>query len=314
MNSTNLSRTAVALLLGLAVLLPATGTAQDWKGRGRIQGEVTDERGAPVAAASVTLRWGVAPDQGPAPLATDRKGKWSFLGLVGGAWIVLVEAPGFVPQEGSVQVNEFGAVPPIKMKLRPAEASAAPVDPAVAAIEEGNRLLGEGRHAEARAAYERSLADLPAASRPAVMRAVARTWFDGGDAARAITVLEESLALAPDDAESLRLIVTLLVAAGREADARAYMARLPAGAEVDADTLLNLGIDLYNQNRLEEALAEFDRVVTQQPTLPDAYYYRGLARLGLGRGEEAKADFQKLLDLDPSHAKAEDCRQFLSSL
>ena len=83
---------------------------------------------------------------------------------------------------------------------------------------------------------------------------------------------------------------------------------------MDPATLLNIGIKYYNEGKMDEALAEFDRVVGENPTLADAYYYRGLAYLAQDKAAEAKADFQKLLELDPNHANADEAREFLKSM
>ena len=104
------------------------------------------------------------------------------------------------------------------------------------------------------------------------------------------------------------------MAQGKEKDAEQYIALLPQGTTVDPATLLNIGIKHYNEKKLDEAIAEFDRVVRENPTLGDAYYYRGLAYLASGKTAEAKADFQKLIELDPKHANAEEAREFLKSL
>ena len=73
-------------------------------------------------------------------------------------------------------------------------------------------------------------------------------------------------------------------------------------------------IKFYNEGKMAEALTEFNKVVGENPNLPDAYYYRGLAYLASGKSAEAKADFQKLLDLDPKHANADEAREFLKSM
>jgi tetratricopeptide (TPR) repeat protein len=305
----------VALALVLAsMLLPASGLdAQSWSGRGRLQGEVTDEAGKAIQGAKVILR--AENGEGPAALVTDKKGRWSYLGLAGGSWTMRVEAEGFVPTEGAVRVNEFGTAPTLEVKLRKAEPVATgPGDEVMAAVDRGNQLLDGGQFAAARAEYEKALALLEPAQRGPLLRGIARTYFQEGNKAQAIATLEQVLATTPDEVETLRLLINLLVAEGREEEARGYMARLPAGSSVDADTLLNLGISHYNGGKLEEALAEFSRVVGEHPELPDAYYYRGLAHLGLGHAAEAKADFEKVLSLAPEHPNAGDCREFLKSL
>jgi tetratricopeptide (TPR) repeat protein len=78
--------------------------------------------------------------------------------------------------------------------------------------------------------------------------------------------------------------------------------------------MLNVGIKLYNEKDLNGALERFNKVVQDNPDLANAYYYRGLTYLGLNKTAEAKADFQKLLALEPNNPNADEVREFLKSL
>lgn len=324
MLSRSLRKTTLALL---ALLLLATPLfAQAWKGRGRLQGQVNGPDGRPVEGAKITLRIGsdgVDPAKdGPAPVTTDSKGRWSILGLAGGAWGVLIEKEGFQPSEGLLKVAESGPpAQPIRVELKALTAQqqqqATQDDSgsqAKQALDQGNALLEAGRYAEARTQYESAMAKVDAELHPAILRAVAKTWYEEKQPDKAVATLQQALQIKPDDVESLKLIINLLVAQGKEKDAQTYMARLPQGQTVDADTLLNVGIKYYNERKLDEALTQFDRVVKENPNLPDAYYYRGLVYLNQGKAAEAKADFQKVLEIDPKHPQAADVREYLSSL
>jgi tetratricopeptide (TPR) repeat protein len=323
-----LSRTVKTTLL-LAALTLAAGVpswGQAWAGRGRLQGTVKDESGKPVEGARVTLRKGtdrVDPKaDGPAPLTTDKNGKWSTLGLAQGPWGILIEKDGFIPSEGQAPVNEFGPAQPINVVLKviPKEViqkaqQESAAGQAKAAIERGNALLGEGKYAEARAAYEEGMGKLEDKTlHPAILRAIADTYYKEKKVDQAIEALKQSLAIAPDDADTLRLITTILVAEGREAEAQAYMAKLPQGTTLDPNTILNLGIKAFNEGKMDQALVQFDRVVKENPNLPDAYYYRALCYLNQDKKAEAKADLQKLLQLDPNNKYAKDAREMLKDL
>jgi tetratricopeptide (TPR) repeat protein len=323
-----LSRTVKTMLLLAALALAAgvPGYSQAWAGRGRLQGTVKDENGKPVEGAKITLRKGterVDPKaDGPAPLTTDKNGKWSILGLAQGPWGILIEKEGYIPSEGQAPVNEFGPAQPINVTLRviPKEAiekaereSAA--GQAKAAIEHGNALLNDGKYADARAAYQEGMAKLDDKSlHPAILRAIADTYYRENNLDQAIETLKQALALAPDDVDSLRLIVNLLVAAGREPEAQTYMAKLPQGTTMDPNTILNLGIKAFNEGKMDQALVQFDRAVKENPSFPDAYYYRALAYLNQNKKAEAKADLQKLLELDPNNKYAKDAREMMKDL
>jgi tetratricopeptide (TPR) repeat protein len=298
--------------------------AQEWAGRGRLTGKVVDEAGKPIQGAKVYMRMTEEPidvenlGEGPKVMETDGKGKWSVLGLASGAWRVLIVKDGLMPSEGQVRVNEYGPPPqPIEVVLNPYPKEvleAAQATEAVSLIEQGNQLLMQDKFAEARVAYEQAMAQVAVEHHPAILRGIARTYYQDKQNAQAITTLQKALEIKPDDVESLNLIISLLVADGKEAEAQQYMARLPAGTAIDPTTLLNIGIKKYNEGNGEGALQEFERVVRENPTMPEAYYYRGLAHLTLGHNAEAKADFEKLLELAPDHQHSADAREFLKNL
>ena len=340
------------LLLLLAV---AQVAAQDWVGRGRIRGSVKDEAGKPVEGAKVTLRHDRAPDTGPDPIMTDEHGIWGYMGLASGAWRVLIEKEGYVPSEGTLEVSQVGAGQRINVTLRPAVVEQVDTrgQEALAAIEAGNALLTQGKPAEARAEYEKAIANLegigklePANHAP-ILQGIASTYLAEKNSAQAVTVLESAVALDPanvglkrelaralyesgdrdrsismleeivattSDTPSLKLLIDLLVLVGREGDAQRYMAQLPAGEKVSVETVLNAGIKLYNEGKLDEALAQFDRAVQENAELAEPYYYRGLVHLAAGRNPQSAADLKKFLELAPQHDKAAEAREFLKHL
>ncbi len=313
----------------LTVLLGVAGVpvyGQSWAGKGRLQGSVKDEAGKPVEGARITLRNGndaVDPKKdGPALLTTDKNGKWSILGLTGGGWGILIEKPGFIPSEGRVSVNEYTVAQPLNITLKviPKEViqkaeKESTTGQAKSAIEKGNALLAQEKYADARAAYEEGMTKLEDKSlHPAILRAISESYFKESKTDQAIETLKRALAVAPDDPVTLQLLVNLLVGASREAEAQTYMAKLPQGTKVDSNTLLNLGIKSFNSGKMDEALAQFDRVVSENPELSDAYYYRALVRMNKNQKKEAKADLQKLLQLDPNSKYAKEAQEFLKSL
>ena len=325
-------------LLTTALLFAATPvSAQSWAGKGRLQGEIRDENGKPIEGATITLRKGterVDPKaDGPKPITTNKHGKWSTLGLAGGAWGILIEKEGYAPSEGQVSVNEFAVAQPINISLKSmatlqaaAQAEAAKagkkIEPsgnakAKAALEKATVAQQAGRWAEARAGFEEGLGLLEEADpsvRLSVLRAIADTYAKEGNQAQAIATLERALQVDPNDAVSLQIIATTLISQGKEKEAEAYMARLPQGVKIDPDTLLNTGIKAYNDKDLNGALERFNRVVEQNPDLANAYYYRGLTYLGLNKSAEAKADFEKVLQLDPSFPNADEVREYIKAL
>lgn len=294
---------AAVLVLGLiSAPLAAPLAAQEWAGRGRLQGQVLDEQKKPVEGAKITLRMGAAPidpkSDGPPAVTSNKAGKWAYLGLAGGDWGVLIEKEGFLISEGQVKVNEFAAAQPINITLKaiPKEALQAAADAdaantanqeAKAAILKGNELLGAEKYAEARAEYEKALPLVTGDTKPALLRGIAQTYYREKKLDQAIEALGQARALKADDVESTKLLANLQV---------------------------DKGITFYNDNKMPEAYEQFDRAATTDPQMAEAFYYRGLSSLAQGKNDPAKADLQKSLELDPNHQFAAEARDFLKDL
>jgi Tfp pilus assembly protein PilF len=323
------------LIAFLAATLPAA--AQSWAGQGRVQGEVRDEQGKPLEGVKITLRMGtdrVDPKKdGPKQVVTNKNGKWSLLGLTGGPWGILLEKEGYMPSEGQIKVDEHSVTVPqpllVTLRVMPKEVQQAAKEPsknalAKDALNAGNADLEAKKYSEARANFEKGLSLLESpepALKASIQRAIAKTYYDENQPDKAIDLLKQSLQLTPDDPDTLQLLVNLLVAQNKEDEAKVYMAKLPQGTKIDPAARLNIGIKAYNEgsksndpHKMEEALKQFSQAVEENPSLAEAYYFRGRVYLSMNKIPEAKADFQKLLDLDPKNQYADDAREFLKSL
>lgn len=175
--------------------------------------------------------------------------------------------------------------------------------------------LDEGKGAEARAIFEELLAGTEdVAAQTSYLQRIARAYYVEGNIDASVATLEKELVLHPDDLVTLRLIIDILVASGREQQAEPYMAKLPAGEKVDPNALLNLGIAAYNDGDMETAYVKFEAVLKDYPDNADAWYYLGRSQLGRNKVPEAKAALEKFLQLAPNHKNAEEAKQFLSYL
>lgn len=311
-----------AALVASAVLFVASvSAAQDWRGKARVDGRVVSDAGEGIAGAKVTLsRGGV----GPEAITTDKKGRWAYLGLSNGAWDVDVEAAGYLPFKTTVQLSEVTRIPPMDIRLQPApKAAPAPAGgvPKNAApdvipiLERGNELLEKKDYAAARAEYEKALALLPAASTAPVLRAIAQTYYGEKNLGEAIAMQKKAIELDPTNANELLVLANLQVENKNLDEAKATLAKVPAEGIQDPAIFVNLGINLLNQKKPEDAWAYFDQAVKIAPADADVYYYRGLAGFqSKSKKAEAKADFQKYLELAPTGENAADVKEYLKSL
>jgi Tfp pilus assembly protein PilF len=322
MQRRSLVRVASPIVLLLALCAASAIQAQGWRGAGRAKGVILDPAGKAVPGAQVTLVWAENEGGGPPSVKTDDKGRWSFIGLVAGSWKIQVEAPQFQPLEEDLVVYGGGApetlrstLVPIPKEVLEAQAKADNLAAINTALGEGNRLVGAGDYAGARKAFEQALEKVTEPAKKAeILAGIASTFVQEKKLADSVPYLEQAIAADPRNETALRLMVSVLAAQGRDEEAKKYLAQLPDEQVLDASTQLNLGIMRYNEGKLEEAGAIFDRVLEQHPDRAEAYYFSGLVRLNQEQHAAALERFKKFLELAPQHEKAAEAREFVTHL
>lgn len=320
------SRSFFVLLVLATLGVPGFLQAQSWRGVGRLQGVVTAPDGTPLEGASVVLRSARAGDSGPDAIATDRRGKWAALGLIGGTWNIDIEKEGYLPQKGRVELSEVQRAPAIQTTLEPIPPPEPEPEPeqqivvggeviseeTAAALEAGNRLMAEGKFREAIAEYEKAQTALP--TNLSLKQALARAYYGAGDLAPAIALLEDVHAANPGDQTSAILLANLLLEANRLEDAQAILDGVPEEAIEDPMTIVNIGILFMNKAKPAEAAKYFDRASRMAPDRHEPYYFRGLARIQAGNPAEAKSDLQKVLELAPDSPEAAEAKELLAQI
>jgi tetratricopeptide (TPR) repeat protein len=306
---------APALLVAIAVSTPLI--AQDWAGGGRIKGTVVNEALEPIQGAEIRLKWKENEAAGPEPIYTDKKGRWSYIGLKPGFWMYEIYAEGYRPFREQVEIFQNTVASPAKAVLREVSEEVKDAKRRTAVneqLQQGIDLAAAGQYAEARVAYEKALARMTDEEKPMVLTGIADSYVQEGDHEAGIAKLEEALALDPDQEQALKLIIAVLVAEEREDEAEQYIARLPEGADLDPNAEMNLGILAYNDGNMEEAARIFEALVAEHPDIADAQYFAGLVHLNQGKNAEALAELRKMMELAPDHEKAEEVRGFIEYL
>jgi tetratricopeptide (TPR) repeat protein len=308
--------------VAMFVVMVVSAASAQVRGRGRLQGTVTDPDGKPVAAASVT----VAPADGstaPIKAKTDAKGRWSALGLTAGAWNIDIEAPGFEPTRGSANVSELQMMPPIKTTMAkviaqeevPAsEIKTAPSVPreAVDAVNAGQAFMDAQKFKEAVVEFEKALVHLP--DNASLKQVMSQAYYKAGDLKKAIAMLEGLTAADPSNTALALLLTNLYLENGQLEQGRAVLQNLPAGTITDPTVYVNVGILFLNKENPTDALTYFAKAVDLDMTRADSYYYRGLAEIQLKKMKEAKVSFQKVVELAPESPEGRDATQMLKDL
>jgi tetratricopeptide (TPR) repeat protein len=279
---------------------PAVGLAQEWRGMGRVAGKVVDESGQPLEGVTIKAALPSAGNGGPGELKTNKKGEWAIGGISRGNWSLDFAKQGYETKSVSVSISEASRIPPMTIELK----KAAPVVDPNAEIKEqltkAAGLMNAKQYAEARGIYEELSSKYPEVKqfRPLI----ARTYYGEGDKAKAIEHLRAASEADPDNVEVKLLLGNILVEQGQMEEGRRILESLDESKVSDPTIYVNVGIEMINKGRHAEAVTWFDKAIAQFPGQPDAYYYRGISYVSLGKPAEAKADLQKYLSIAPPDA------------
>jgi|SRR5712692_2675900 len=260
-----------------------------WNGPASVEGKVVDEAGKPVSDAKVTLVC-VAVNSGFNTLS-NRKGEFSGRGMKTGEWRLQVEAANFPTSRQTVQVAD-GKNPVVNVQLR------RDTSPELLASAEG--LFKAGKYADARAEYMKVLEAHPDLT--GINRAIAFTYGREGNHAEALKYLDLALANNPNDTQLLQLAAASAINVNDFPRAMGYLAKIDEATIADPDPLQMAAVNLINKHRSAEAIALLDRVAARFPQAPDAYFYRGFAKLQADKNADGRADLEKFVAMAPAES------------
>jgi tetratricopeptide (TPR) repeat protein len=120
-------------------------------------------------------------------------------------------------------------------------------------------------------------------------------------------VMAQSQTITPEELQAGDELATKAFIATEQGDfvtAENYWTQIIEKFPTNAGAWSNRGNSRVSQNKLQEALADYNKAVELAPNVTDPYLNRGTALEGLGKWEEAIADYNHVLELDPKDAMA----------
>jgi tetratricopeptide (TPR) repeat protein len=82
----------------------------------------------------------------------------------------------------------------------------------------------------------------------------------------------------------------------------------------DPNVYFNVAVLFLNQQKAEQAIPYLTKAVALDPSYVDGYFQRALAYLQLQKLAESKADFRRVLELQPEGPQAETAKKALEQL
>ena len=226
---------AFLLLSSLFVL------AQDYKGKGRLGGVVTDMAGAPLDGVTVKL-FSLTAQQGFS-IKTDKNGRWLAAWIRGGSWNVDFEKIGYAPKKLSVDISENRKNPEIEVKLEKVEGLAL-TDEIKDLLVKGNELFEQKNFDGALTLYQEIMTKYPEAY--PIFRNIGNCYFAQEKYDQAIDNYSKLLEKDPKNVEATIAIGNCYTNRGDTDKALEWYGKVEFEKIDDPIVLYNLGTSYYN--------------------------------------------------------------------
>ena len=260
-----------------------------WRGNAQVSGKITDEAGKGIENAKVTFVF--VPSNNGFFATAKKSGEFSAKDIKAGEWRLQVEAPNFITVRQPLTITDSKNAPLVVALKR---------DNSPELLTKAEGLFKAGQNAEARAEYLTVLAAHPELT--AINRAIAFTYGREKNHVEALKYLDLALTSNPNDAVLLQLAAASATQVSDYPRAMAYLARIDDGMLSEPAMLSDAAVALVNKQRAADAIVLLDRVIARFPDDPDAYFYRGFAKMQSNHDADAKPDLEKYVAIAPPSA------------
>lgn len=298
---------AVVFVVSLLALAAIAGA----QFQGRVEGEVIDLAGAPIAKAEVSI---VSQRTASAhySLSTGKDGKFMQIGLQPGYYLLTVKKEGYLTRSSEFHVGVADATK-LEIKMETADQmTMKSVSEGDKLFLQGNKLFTDQKFDEAAVAYREAAALTPGNWGYHFNLGLALKKLDRPD--EALAAFRKAVELNPESYGANKETGELLAKAGAAAEARAFYEKAAALGPDDPDAHYNLAVCLMNVGEPETAFAHFQKAVELKPDYAEAYYQLGTIHIGRNEIPEAVANLEKFLEVAPNHPQAPVAKQLLQAI
>lgn len=275
---------------------------------GSLEGYVRDAKSGEIISRARILLVFTRNESVKFDLSADKKGHFYKSGLTPGTYKVNLEMEGYLPTSGTVRVR-LGVTTQHDIEITPMESV---VPKAYKIVEEGIRLLNEGKYAEAEEKFTNGISEEKPDPLCYYYRGFARERQGNGE--NALADYKKAIDLQPDFILAFSRS-GIIHAKQKDFDKAAefYQKALDLG-DKDVTTYYNNAVVLMNQGKSQEAGKYLEQLLILDENYADAYYHLGIIYIGQGDAAKAKEFLEKFVEIDPQNTNAAVAKKILESL
>ena len=304
-----MSKRVLALVL---VSLACVGTSEALqRGSGRVTGTIKDSDGNPIANAHIE-----ATTEGTAltiQATSNDKGSWVATGFRGGNWTFTATADGYAPVAQTMSVKELARNPELDLVMERATASGFAANEKVAEqLTEANQLYDAGDYAGALAAYQQLVEANPSIYQ--LHTNIGNVHKAQGNIDQALAEYRMVLDQEPTNGGALVATGDALAKQGKFDEALPYFEKAVEINPSDSAVAYNVAELCFNSGNVAKAVDFYKMATDIRPDWVVAHLKLGYAHLNLAQMDEAAAEFHKVVELAPDGPEAAQAQAALTSL
>ncbi len=294
---------AIICLFSLSVL------SQDYKGKARTRGTVTDEEGNPIEG--VKVKFFCVKTESGFEKFTNEKGEWIASWLKGGTWYIDFEKVGYKPKNISIELSELRTNPVIPTVLVKSE-EVLMTKSVKEDFDKGYIFYEEGNYNEAIEVFNKVLEDYPDAY--IINMSIGDSCFQLEDYVQAEEYYLKVLEKEPENHDVKIAVGNCYSNRGDNDKALEWYKKIEIENIKDPVVLYNIGTFFYNSSQVQEAVVYYKKALELKEDSLDVIYQLGLAQLTLGKNNLALNEFEKYLKYDSDSERADQVKGFIEYL
>jgi tetratricopeptide (TPR) repeat protein len=307
MPSTPRNAILAAVLAGVAALALA-------QAQGRLVGTVTDEKGAPIQGATITLTT-QAMSTFKLTLTSDKNGKFgTIIGNATWTYKVRVDKPGYVAYQAEKKIP-VGDTGEIDAKLTPVQKAApspqlSASDRAVLSYNAGVDALQKGDRDTAVSKFLEAVKEKQ--DLIAGWQALTKLEYEQRNWDKVIEYGERVVDLDPTLSDIYALMAEAAKKKGDAASAAAFEKKFEEANPDSPEIAYNKGVASYNSGKMKDAAEHLKKATELKPDWAEAHYLLGMAYLSLNKVKDMKTEFNSYLKLEPNGKHASEVKDTMS--
>ena len=143
---------------------------------------------------------------------------------------------------------------------------------------------------------------------------LARIYAAEKNTEKALEYLQKAIDVDPSNQQMKLVAANAAMDAGFADKALAFLSTIDDTKITNGDGYFDLAVGFLRRSDAPNAVEYFTRALAKDPKIVEAYYWRGVAYVQQQKLAEAKADMQKVVELDPAGPNGEKAKKALEQL